>query len=237
MQNYKPINKFHQSNKEKLSIVKNNGKVSDKEIVIDASTIFSNKININKTFDYVNHQLIMLSGYDIFDLIDEPYNKLIHEDMPTLIYSVLNDRLKKGIPMTILEKLKSKEGSYFWLLSKYEPKLNKEGSIISYLVSSTKAPTKSIIEIEKTYKILKSIEIKSDNDTLSTRYFVGYLEDIGHTYNSFIKVLTKPKDSHKYQEELKKVIEQKIIESHKKSNKTQNYQSKPVFQNIIRQGA
>jgi len=199
-----------------------------KELHVATATNFICKINLDKTFDYVNHQLSYLSGYEVYDLVNEAFDDIKHPDMPVIIYTVLKERFLKGTPMLIIEKHLSKSGAFFWLLSKYEPKIDAEGSIISYEVNCIKAPNHSIEKIKTLYLSLKKIENKTGDDSMSRRYLIGYLEDLGHTYNTFInEIVFSQTDNHKER------IKEEIVKSTRKTFSSNNTRSKVSKEDLV----
>jgi PAS domain S-box-containing protein len=201
-----------------------------KEIHVDITTNFRCKINIDETFDYVNQQLSSLTGYEVFELVNEAFIDIKHPDMPAILYTVLKERFRKGLPMLIIEKHLAKNGAYFWLLSKYEPKLDAKGSIVFYEVHSIKAPNHAIERIKTLYLSLNKIESKTEDVNMSRRYLIGFLEDLGHTYNSFINevIFLNTIDQ-------KERIKEEIAKSTKKtfSKKTRSKVSKEDLVNSI----
>lgn len=179
---------------------------TNNEIIIRTTSILKRKINIDKTYDYVNHQLSTLSGYEDYELIGETYKKLIHVDMPLVLYSMLEEKLRKGLPMQIIEKFETKNGSFFWLVSKYQSKIDKEGNVSSHMVSSIPVSKQTVKLAKNLYDSLKRIEKKTSDIILSKRYLLGFLENYGHTYATFIEEILNNLPLSEFKNELEKSI-------------------------------
>ena len=190
------------------------------KIDIDNSTIYHRKINIDGTYDYVNHQLSVLCGYDDYELIGKTYKKILHADMPKVIYDILKERLNKGLPIQIVEKFQTKKGYSFWLLSLYESKINQKGDIVFHTIKSVKVAEQTLTIIKKLYNSLKRIEEKTGDNVASKRFLIGFLENHKHTYNSFMNKIIDLKTNDNYKLKLQKIIKEKIKESIKTPKKT-----------------
>jgi len=183
------------------------------EIAISTAALLKRKINLDQTYDYVNHQLSTLSGYEDYELIGETYKKIIHPDMPMVLYSVLNEKLGKGLPMQIIEKFKTNNGSFFWLLSLYQSKIDEKGSVVFHIASSVKVSKQAVAIIDKLYNSLNRIEEKTNDDVMSKRYLIGFLENYGHTYNTFIEEILNNLTKNEFKKELQRIIQKRVVTS------------------------
>ncbi len=162
----------------------------DREISVNPSTTLMCKINVDGIIEYVNFAFSELSGYEEFEIIGESMDILRHPDMPNVIYDVLKERLEKKESIRLINKVLAKDGRYFWLMSDFETKVDDNGEIIAHYSQSITAPSYAVHKISSLYKILSKIESKSDNNEVSKRYLIGFLEERNLSYNQFIEELS-----------------------------------------------
>jgi PAS domain S-box-containing protein len=188
----------------------------EKEIKVLTDNPFYLKINTEYRIDYINHQFSKTSGFEGYELIDEPLSTLFHADMPKLLLSVLLERLERGKSMQIIQKYIAKDGRFFWLSSLYSAKLNDKGNSLSYTCTSSSVSSNVIQEMVKLYTILSKIESKMNDVEAARRYLIGYLETKAMTYDTFIESMSnsnsKDKDSLEHSNETRDFILQKIEE-------------------------
>ncbi len=195
--------------------------VVESEIKILTDKAFYFKINTNKTIDYANHEFSKISGYEAYELIDEPISTLFHSDMPKVILTVLQERLENGKSMQVIQKYRAKNNQFFWLSSIYSAKIDSEGVITNYTCESV--PISPIIteKIKHLYSILSKIESKMKDTEAAKKYLIGYLETLNTTYNVFIKNMcdnskTEAAQSHETKDLiLKKIQEQNRVSKNK----------------------
>ncbi|HIP48703.1 MAG TPA: PAS domain S-box protein [Lutibacter sp.] len=205
------------------------------EIVVSINALLKRKINLDKTYDYVNHQLSTLCGYEDYELIGETYKKIIHTDMPMVLYSVLNKKLSNGLPMQIIEKFKTNNGSFFWLLSQYQSKIDEKGNVAYHVASSVQVSKQAVAIINKLYESLKRIETKTSDDVMSKRYLMGFLENYGHTYNTFIEEILNNLPKNEFKKELQKIIQKRVVSSNAQAKKRMTLKLNSQTKTINRQ--
>jgi PAS domain S-box-containing protein len=169
------------------SIHKRNSKPipNNREILLDPSKIIMSKTNAKGIIEYANDYFMEISGYEQHDLMGEPHNVIRHPDMPKTIFKFLWDTIQKGENIHAIVKNMSKDGKYYWVLTNFEFKYNENNEIVSYYSRRKAAPKEAVIEIEKLYNTLKSIEQKQ-NMQVALNYFLGMLEEKKITYHQFI---------------------------------------------------
>lgn len=169
------------------SIHKRNSKPipNNLEILLDPSKIIMSKTNAKGIIEYANDYFMEISGYEQHDLMGEPHNVIRHPDMPKTIFKYLWDTIQKGENIHAIVKNMSKDGKYYWVLTNFEFKYNENNEIVSYYSRRKAAPKEAVIEIEKLYNTLKSIEQKQ-NMQVALNYFLGMLEEKKITYHQFI---------------------------------------------------
>jgi len=156
-----------------------------KEIKLDPSKTIMSKTDKKGIIEYANEYFMEISGYEEYELMGQPHNIIRHPDMPKVIFKELWVRLKKGENIHALVKNLTKNGDYYWVLTSFETKYNKDGEIISHYSRRKAAPGNAVYQVEKLYKTLLAIE-KTQSVAVAEKYFVGMLEEKNMSYDEFI---------------------------------------------------
>ncbi len=170
----------------------------DREISVNPNYTFNCKISSQGILEFTSHILCEISGYEEYELIDEPLISLAHPDMPNLFFEVLTERLAKSQPMHLFAKLMAKDGRYYWLMMDFSTKLDQNGAILAHYSKSIAASPSVVHKLQSLYKILSKIENKTGNTKASRRYLVGYLEERNLNYDQLIKELLLPQVKDEY---------------------------------------
>ena len=167
----------------------------DRAIKLDPSQVIMSKMDSDGTIEYANDYFMEICGYEVFELMGKSVDVLRHPDMPEVIVKLIWERLNKGKNIHALVKNIAKDGSFYWMLTNFKTKYNKDGSIQSHYANRKAAPNDAIFQIEKLYKILLGIE-KGKGSEIAEKYFQGLLEEKQQTYDEFILgVLNVPENS------------------------------------------
>ncbi|BAV06981.1 PAS domain S-box-containing protein [Filimonas lacunae] len=159
----------------------------NKEVVWDKSKILMSKTDPYGVIEYANDAFIEVSGYEEHELVGKPHNIVRHPDMPRVIFKVLWDYLKKGKNIHAIVKNMSSSGRFYWVITDFDVKTNEKGIITNYYGRRRAAPMEIVQRhIEPLYEKLLQIETAT-GIAASEKYLVGYLEDIGKSYNEFIE--------------------------------------------------
>lgn len=157
----------------------------NKEISLDASKVIMSKTDAKGIIEYANDYFMEICGYEEYELMGKPHNIIRHPDMPRTIFKLLWNRLENGENIHALVKNLAKNGHYYWVLTSFETKFDKEGEIISHYSRRKAAPPNAIYAIEKLYKTLLAIE-QQQGMSVAIKFFNGLLEERQMTYDAFI---------------------------------------------------
>ncbi len=160
----------------------------NKEVQWDKSKIIVSKTDPYGVIEYANDVFIAVSGYAEFELMGMPHNIIRHPDMPKVLFKVLWDNLKQGNVVHPVVKNLAKSGRYYWVIADFEIKKNDKGEIINYYSRRRSVAQEVVDKVEVLYEKLLQIEHTSGVGA-SEKYLMGYLEDIGKSYNQFIEDL------------------------------------------------
>jgi PAS domain S-box-containing protein len=160
----------------------------DKEVSWDKSRIIMSKTDAYGVIEYANDTFIDVSGYDEMELMGMPQSIVRHPDMPKVLFKVLWDNLKKGVTIRPIVKNLSRSGRYYWVIADFEIKRNEKGEISHYYSRRKAVPAEVIAKVEPLYEKLLQIETVGGM-AASEKYLIGYLEDMGKTYDQLIEDL------------------------------------------------
>lgn len=160
----------------------------DKEVSWDKSKIIMSKTDAYGIIEYANDVFIDVSGYEEHELMGMPHSIVRHPDMPKVLFKVLWDNLKKGIVVKPVVKNLSKSGRYYWVVADFEIKRNAKGEITHYYSRRKAVPAEVVAKVAPLYEKLLQIEAVGGM-AASEKYLLGYLEDIGKSYNELIEEL------------------------------------------------
>lgn len=166
---------------------------TDHEVILDSKKYIVSQTNPQGFIEYGNDYFIEISKYSEDELIGQPHNIIRHPDMPKIIFKMMWDRIKCGKNILALVKNLAKDGSYYWVITEFEPKRDAiSGQILSYTAFRRAAPRDAIDIIEPVYKKLVDIE-KSSDIHASEQYLRGVLESKGMIYDEYIDEIVKNK--------------------------------------------
>lgn len=168
--------------KKNQSIPKNN------EIILDPSKVIMSKTNRKGVIQYANNYFLEVCQYSENEILGKPHNIIRHPDMPKVIFKVMWEKLHKGENLFAVVKNLTKDGSFYWVVTKFETTYDKDENIISYY-ARRKAVPKKIREItESIYEKILAIE-KYDIE-LAEKTFYEILKNENLSYDDFFLELT-----------------------------------------------
>jgi PAS domain S-box-containing protein len=139
--------------------------------------------------EYGNDYFVEISGYTEAELIGKPHSIVRHPDMPKVVFKMMWDRIKHAQNIMAVVKNLSKDGSYYWVVTEFEPKVDPiTNEIISHTAFRKAASQEAIDTMASIYQ--KLIEIEKDGGMeASEKYLRGFLEENNTTYDDFINNL------------------------------------------------
>ena len=122
----------------------------------EKNVIFSHT-DLNGIITHVSEAFCEISGYSKDELLGKPHSMLRHPDMPNEVFIELWDLLQKqSCFKTDIKNLK-KDGSYYWLESKFEPIYDNKNNHIGYSALRVDITNKKEVE-ELTVNLEKQVE-------------------------------------------------------------------------------
>lgn len=165
----------------------------DKQIPLDPKKYIVSKTDAKGVITYANKYFIEVCGYSANELIGKPHNMIRHPDMPRAAFKLMWDTIQTGSNFTALVKNLAKDGRYYWVMTEFESKRDKDtNNIILYTAFRKAAPKDAIKKIIPIYKKLCEIEQESGLDA-SIAFLQKFLEEKNMTYEAFIDSLVAKK--------------------------------------------
>lgn len=160
----------------------------DKEITLDNNKVLLSITNPQGVIEYCNDDFVEVSGYEEYELAGSAHNIVRHPDMPRVVFKLMWERIQNKENIIAIVKNLAKTGRYYWVMTDFVIKEDKDGNIIGYKAFRKPAPRKAIEAVEPLYKKLVSIEVARGMDDASN-FLNGFLEGENTNYNDFIENL------------------------------------------------
>ena len=135
---------------------------------------------------FCNSDFIKNSEYSQKEISNQNIQSIVHPEMPKIIQMVIQNNLKKNLPIISIDKNLSKDLRYFWTLSEYIPNTNENDLKTAYTIISKPITRNAKKKIAKLYDILFKIE-KNHNVVTASKYLIGFLEQKEMSYSEYIK--------------------------------------------------
>jgi PAS domain S-box-containing protein len=161
----------------------------NKEIELNPKRYIVSKTDAKGVIEYGNDYFVEISGYKEHELIGHPHSMIRHPDMPRVVFKLMWERITKGENILALVKNLAKDGRYYWVVTEFEPKVDKlTNDIIRHTAFRRAAPRQAVESITPVYKKLVEIEAEGGMEA-SEKYLRGFLEDRGMSYDEFVDKL------------------------------------------------
>ena len=168
------------------------------EIKLSTKRYIVSKTDPKGIIEYGNDYFVEISGYSEAELIGQPHSIIRHPDMPKIVFKMMWDRIQHNENIMAVVKNLAKDGSYYWVVTEFEAKIDPiTNEIISYTAFRKAAPKKAVETIEPIYKKLIEIE-KEGGMEASEKYLRGFLEEKEISYDDFINQLVENKGVFKF---------------------------------------
>lgn len=161
-------------------------KVADSEIKLSDKRYIVSKTDAKGNITYANDYFVEICGYSESELLSQPHSIVRHPDMPKIAFKLMWDRIKKGENFIAIVKNLAKDGSFYWVVTDFEPKIDPiTNEVISHTAFRKAAPRKAIETIIPIYTTLLKIE-QEDGVEASEMFLRNFLEENKVTYDEFI---------------------------------------------------
>ena len=161
---------------------------TNKEIILDPKKVIISKTDKKGVIQYANDYFIEISGYSKAELLHKPHNIIRHPDMPKVVFKILWEKLHKGENIYAVIKNLTKNGDFYWVVTKFETSYDENGNIVSHTARRKTVPEKVKQIANSIYKTIVAIE-KID-PKLAEESFYETLEKYQLTYDDFFVELS-----------------------------------------------
>lgn len=161
----------------------------DNEIKLSTKRYIVSKTDNRGIIQYGNDYFVEISGYTEAQLIGSPHNIIRHPDMPRIVFKMMWDRINRGQNIMAVVKNLARDGSYYWVVTEFEPKIDPiTNDVISHTAFRKAAPRNAVDTMIPIYKKLLEIENSGGSAGLedSEKYLREFLEKSHITYDEFI---------------------------------------------------
>ncbi len=161
-------------------------KATNNKVEINSKRYIVSKTDADGIIQYGNDYFTEISGYSEEELIGKSHNIIRHPDMPKLAFKMMWDRISKGDNFIAVVKNLTKDGSYYWVITDFEPKMDSiTNEPVSYTAFRKAAPQKVINKIEPIYK--KLLELENEGGMKESEKFLReFLDEKNTTYDKYI---------------------------------------------------
>jgi len=164
-------------------------KPTNNEIKLNPKRYIVSKTDTDGIIEYGNDYFVEISGYTEAELIGQPHSIIRHPDMPKVVFKLMWDRISKAQNIMAIVKNLAKDGSYYWVVTEFEPKTDPlTNQVVSHTAFRKAAPPQAVEVIEPIYKKLLEIEAVSGMEA-SEKYLIGFLDEKHKSYDEFINEL------------------------------------------------
>ena len=161
-------------------------KATENKIKLNHKRHIVSKTDAKGIIEYGNDYFMEIAGYSAQELIGQPHSIVRHPDMPKIAFKLMWDRIKQGKNFMAVVKNLAKDGSYYWVVTDFEPKIDPiTNEIISHTAFRKAAPQKAIDVMEPIYAVLLKLEGEGGMEA-SEKFLRGFLEENKTTYDEFI---------------------------------------------------
>ena len=122
--------------------------------------VISSKTDLKGVITDVSEAFCKISGYKEEELIGQPHSIVRHPDMSKTTFAMIWKSLKREAPITKEIKNMRKDGSFYWVLSRFAPDYDTEGKLIGYSSIKHDITDKKAVE-----ELSANLEIKVEERT------------------------------------------------------------------------
>jgi len=160
----------------------------DREIKLDNSKVLLSITDTRGIISYCNEDFVEVSGYEEYELAGAAHNIVRHPDMPRVVFKLMWNRIQNKNNIIAIVKNMAKTGRYYWVMTDFVIKEDKDGNITGYKAYRKPAPKKAIEAVIPLYKKLREIE---DNRGMEAaeNFLIGFFDGENTTYDDFIENL------------------------------------------------
>lgn len=161
---------------EVTNLVLNRKKIEESEsrfrLLAESTRNFVCSLDRNEKMTYANKTFTRFTGYSVKELNNKGFSSIIHPDDYERVEKKWEATIKKGLPYSVEQRLRNKNGIYHWFLTTALPETNSSGKILGWIFNSTDIQQIKEQELQKDYFISRaSHELKTPMTSIK-----GYIQ-------------------------------------------------------------
>ena len=146
----------------------------------DKNVIFS-KTDLKGNITHVSDAFCKISGYSYDELIGKPHNIVRHPDMKSEVFKEIWESLKSEACIKAEVKNRRKDGSGYWVESKFEVDYDSEGNIIGYSALRVDITAKKEVQ-----QLSENLEIKVEERTKELSDERKFIDSVMNSQSSIV---------------------------------------------------
>jgi PAS domain S-box-containing protein len=158
----------------------------------DKNVIFS-KTDLKGNITQVSKAFCEISGYKEEELIGQPHNIVRHPDMSPTVFAMIWKSLKREIPIVKEIKNLRKNGTFYWVQSRFAPDYDSNGVLIGY-----QAIRHDITDKKEVEELKDNLEIKVEERTFELEETKKEIEKILESMFTPVLITDKEKRDIRY---------------------------------------
>lgn len=156
-----------------------------REIFFDEKAFIISKTCTKGKITYGNELFFEMSGYAPSEIMGAPHNILRHGDMPSSVFKLLWDTIKRKEEIFAAVVNKTKQDDFYWVMAHVTPSFDDHGEIIGYHSVRRKPSTKMLDIIKPIYKTVLEAE-RMGGTNAGEKKLMEILQSTGKSYEEFI---------------------------------------------------
>ena len=171
------------------SMNKVNFNAADREIRLEPKNLVF-KFSKDLKLEYVNGFFAEFTGYEIEDVIGLSAEDLNYKELPKTIINIIDRHIADKKNINLILKNEIMDGRFYWFLTDYVYKKDKEGNLDSITYYRKMPYRKAIPFLDELYTRLNKIE-KHTSLKIAEKYLEGFLEEKKMSLDEYTRFLIR----------------------------------------------
>lgn len=166
-----------------------------REARFEEEEIIVSKTDLKGIITYANDVFIRVSGFTEEQLLGKPHNIIRHPDMPSCVFELLWDTLKRQKEIFAYVLNMGKDGSHYWVFAHVTPSFDMAGKHVGYHSNRRVPYPDALPAVKDLYRQLREEERRHVNKREGIEASVAILNRLlaqsGKSYGEFVFGLSK----------------------------------------------
>jgi hypothetical protein len=134
---------------------------------------------------YVNKDFIDFTGFKEEDVLLSDVQNIFYGNMADFVKDIIVEHLNAEEPSYFIIRGKTNYDYCYWGLVKITPFQSKLNNELRYLIEIKMLPVNAIEKVEKVFDTVEKVYESAGKD-FAKKYFEGFLEERGQTFEEFV---------------------------------------------------